>query len=65
MDEMESNNMERLRKSKNLSFLELSRKTGISERYLRFIEKGEKTPSIKTAFAIAQALGTSVDNLFN
>ncbi len=62
---MESNNMERLRKSKNLSFLELSRKTGISERYLRFIEKGEKTPSIKTAFAIAQALGTSVDNLFN
>lgn len=62
---MESNNMERLRKFKNLSFLELSRKTGISERYLRFIEKGEKTPSIKTAFAIAKALGTSVDNLFN
>lgn len=62
---MESNNMELLRKSKKLSFLELSRKTGVSERYLRFIEKGEKTPSIKTAFAIAQALGTSVDNLFN
>lgn len=62
---MEKNNMAEIRKSKNLSFLDLSRKTGISERYLRFIEKGEKTPSIKTAFIIAQALETSVDDLFS
>lgn len=62
---MESNNMAEIRTAKNLSFLELSRKTGISERYLRFIEKGEKTPSIKTAFVIAQALDTSVDDLFS
>lgn len=56
--------MER-RKEKNISLQELSQSTGISERYLRFLEKGERTPSMKTAGSIANALNTSIDDLFN
>ena len=56
--------MER-RKEKNISLKELSMSTGISERYLRFLEKWERTPSIKTAGSIANALNTSIDDLFN
>ncbi len=62
--EMEMNNMEKIRESRNLSVLDLSRKTGISERYLRFIEKGERTPSMKTAALIAIALQSTVDKIF-
>ncbi len=58
------NNMKKIREEKNLSILDLSRKTGISERYLRFIEKGQKNPSIKTAAIIASTLHATVDEIF-
>lgn len=58
------NNMKKIREEKNLSILDLSRKTGISERYLRFIEKGQRNPSIKTAAIIASILHTTVDEIF-
>lgn len=58
------NILKNIREEKNISILELSRNTGISERYLRFIESGERTPSIKTAGVIASALDSSVDRIF-
>lgn len=58
------NKMKRIREEKGISFLNLSRETGISERYLRFIEKGQRNPSIKTAATIASALDTTVDEIF-
>lgn len=58
------NQLKELRTEKSMTILELSRKTGVSERYLRFIESGEKTPSLKTAGIIAEALGMSVDDIF-
>lgn len=58
------NNMKEYREKKKMSFLELSMKTGISERYLRFIEKGDRNPSLKTATAIASALQSTVDEIF-
>lgn len=58
------NNMKKIREEKNLSMLDLSRKTGISERYLRFIEKGQRNPSIKTASIIASILNATVDEIF-
>jgi Predicted transcriptional regulators len=58
------NKMKETRKNKKLSVLDLSRKTGISERYLRFIEKGDRTPSLKTAATIAAALQTTIDEIF-
>lgn len=58
------NKMKEYRQNKNMSFLDLSLKTGISERYLRFIEKGDRTPSLKTANTIASALNATVDKIF-
>ncbi len=52
-----------MRIQKGMSILELSKKSGISERYLRFIENGEKTPSLRTARAIAYALGVKIDEI--
>lgn len=53
------------RKEKNMSIKDLSSQTGISERYLRFIEKGKRTPSLKTAISISKALGFSINELFD
>lgn len=58
------NKMKEYRQNKNMSFLDLSLKTGISERYLRFIEKGDRTPSLKTANIIASTLNATVDKIF-
>lgn len=58
------NRMKQIREDKKMSMLELSRKTGISERHLRFIERGERNPSIKTAAIIATTLQSTVDNIF-
>lgn len=58
------NKMKEYRQNKNMSFLDLSLKTGISERYLRFIENGDRTPSLKTANIIASALNATVDKIF-
>lgn len=58
------NKMKETRENKKLSVLDLSRKTGISERYLRFIEKGDRTPSLKTAATIAAALQATIDEIF-
>ena len=52
---MESNNMKSCRLKKGLSMKDLSFKTQISERYLYFIENGEKTPSLKTAQIISNS----------
>ena len=61
---MNSSNMKVLRTKKDLSMKELSFQTRISERYLYFIENGEKTPSLKTAQTIANALDASIEDIF-
>jgi Predicted transcriptional regulators len=61
---MESNNMKSCRLKKGLSMKDLSFKTQISERYLYFIENGEKTPSLKTAQIISNSLETSIEDIF-
>lgn len=58
------NKMKSLRKKKQISMKNLSLTTGISERYLYFIENGEKNPSLKTAQKISLALNESVENIF-
>ena len=55
--------LKNIRIQKGISILELSRKSGVSERYLRFIENGEKTPSLKTAQAIATSLEVKIDEI--
>lgn len=61
---MKSNNMKACRTSKGLSMKELSLMTQISERYLYFIESGEKTPSLKTAQIISHSLDASIEDIF-
>ncbi len=61
---MRNNQMRALRQKKQISMKELSLRTEVSERYLYFIENGEKTPSLKTAQKIAFALNESVENIF-
>lgn len=61
---MLNENMKKLRADKELSMKELSLRSGVSERYLYFIENGEKTPSMKTARLIANALGSTIESLF-
>lgn len=61
---MAVNNMKKYRTELELSMKELSLSTGISERYLYFIENGEKNPSINTAKKISHALSKSIEEIF-
>ncbi len=61
---MNSNNMKARRVEQGLSMKDLSFKTQISERYLYFIENGQKNPSLKKAQIISAALETSVEDIF-
>ena len=61
---MNFNNMKARRVEQGLSMKDLSFKTKISERYLYFIENGQKTPSLKTARIISNSLGSSIEDIF-
>ena len=58
------NNVQKIRISKNISIKEMSEKTGIREKYLKKIEKGEAI-GITTSkiFLIADALSVKVSLL--
>lgn len=58
------NKLKEIRTHSNITISELSKNSKVSERYLRFIETGDKTPSLKTAKKIADSLNTSVDEIF-
>lgn len=61
---MNPNNMKNRRIEQGLSMKDLSFKTQISERYLYFIENGQKNPSLKTAQIISSSLGSSIEDIF-
>ena len=47
-----------------MSQTELGARVGISQRYVAFIESGDKTPSLKNAMRIAEAVGKRVEDIF-
>lgn len=53
-----------MRLKKEMSVSELARKVEVSERYIYFIEVGDKKPSLDTAKKIAKALETPIENIF-
>ncbi|PTX91216.1 XRE family transcriptional regulator [Opitutus sp. ER46] len=55
--------LSRLRKARELSFKDLSERTGLTTSYLNEIEKGKKYPKPEKIAALANALGTSYDEL--
>ncbi|MDO5716404.1 MAG: helix-turn-helix transcriptional regulator [Tissierellia bacterium] len=43
---------------------ELSERTGVSARYIRFLESGERTPSLKVATTIAHEFKKPIEEIF-
>lgn len=54
-------NIRKYRLAKRLLQEELAEKTGLSVNYIGMVERGEKTPSLKTLVAILNALEVSAD----
>ena len=61
---MALNNMKEYRIEKKLSMKDLSFSTGISERYLYFIENGERNPYIEKVRKISNVLEKSINDIF-
>nr|DAN91232.1 MAG TPA: Helix-turn-helix XRE-family like protein [Bacteriophage sp.] len=58
------NKLKEFREEKKLTQTELAAKSGISQRYIAFIESGDRTPSLNSALRIAEVLGRSVEEIF-
>ncbi|HJE82948.1 helix-turn-helix transcriptional regulator [Megasphaera stantonii] len=58
------NKVKEYREKNNMTATELAYKTGVSERYILFIEAGKRTPSLRLANRIAMVLKEGVDKIF-
>jgi transcriptional regulator with XRE-family HTH domain len=56
-------NLQRLRRSKDLSQEELADRAKIHQTYLSGVERGKRNPSLLVLGRIAQALGVDVEEL--
>ena len=56
-------NVKLLRKLKGISQVQLSDMTGTSARMIKFIEKGQKLPSLALAMEMAKVIDCSLDTL--
>jgi len=56
--------MKELRARYNLTQEDLAKKVGVRRETILFIEKGDYNPSLKLAHDIAEALQTTIDELF-
>lgn len=61
---MKKNAMKDIREGKKISIKTVSEETGLSLRYLYFIENGQRSPSMKAAKKISTVLGKSIDEIF-
>ena len=52
--------LKELREEQELSIYRLSKLTGLSERSIGFIEKGERTPTIESVIRLSMALGVKL-----
>ena len=51
----------KLRNDKQLSQVELARKSNVNRNYIGMIERGEVNPTYMTLLSIAKSLGTSIN----
>lgn len=58
------NKLKELRLKNNYSQEKLAYETGVTVRYIAFLESGERKPSLELAAKIAKKLHTTVDNIF-
>lgn len=59
------NRIKELRARYNLTQEDLAKKVGVRRETIVFLEKGKYNPSLKLAHGVAQALKTTIDDLFN
>ncbi len=58
------NELRKYREMANLSQDQLASAVGVTQRYIGFIEAGDRTPSLKVAKKIADVLNSTVDDIF-
>lgn len=56
-------NIRQCRRERHLSQEQLAEQVNVSANYIGMIERGEKTPSLETFLALANALETTADRL--
>lgn len=61
---MKGENIQRIRKQRNLTQLQLSEKVGMDRSYLAQIESGKRKPSLATLERIAEQLNCSIKSFF-
>jgi putative transcriptional regulator len=59
-----ANRIKEFRERKGINQAELARRLGISRSYLNKLENGKSDPSIRLAVRIAQALDTTLNDIF-
>ena len=55
--------VEKRRKQKRLSRAALAAQAGLHQTYIGLLERGERSPNLDTAHAIAKSLGTSLSRM--
>jgi putative transcriptional regulator len=58
------NRLKEIREKHNMTQTELAYKAGVTQRYIAFLEKGERMPSLEIACKIAKTLKSSVERIF-
>ena len=53
-----------IRQEKRLSQSDLAKLIGVTDRYVAFLETGDRTPSLKIAKKISEILNKSVEEIF-
>lgn len=59
------NNLKKVRVKMGFTQVEVANKAHLSERGYQYIEAEKRIPSVHIAIRIAQALGTTVENIFS
>ena len=58
------NKVKDMMNKRKMTATELAYKSGISERYVGFITKGDRSPSLRVAMEIAKTLNCKVEDIF-
>lgn len=56
-------NLKKYREEADMSVSALAQKLGVSDRYVSYMERGDKIPGLKLALRIAEILGVTLDKL--
>lgn len=63
-EDLVSNRVEEIRTESNISRQELAEQVGVHYQTIGYIERGEYSPSLVLALKIAEALDSSIEDLF-